>query len=62
MAEWTTTIVSCSHGSPVCLVPHAAPEVDDLLAAVIDAAGAAQLAATREVLRERLAHGLEARD
>ena len=42
------------------LVADAAPEVDDLLAAVIGAAGAAQLAAPGEVLGKRLAHGLEA--
>ena len=42
------------------LVPDAAPEVDDLLAAEIGAAGAAQLTPPREVLDERLAHRLEA--
>ena len=42
------------------LVSDTAPEVDDLLAAVIGAAGAAQLAASSEVLGKRLAHGLEA--
>ena len=42
------------------LVANAAPEVDDLLAAVIDTAGAAQLSAPGEVLGERLAHRLEA--
>ena len=59
VAEWTITIVSCSHGSPVSLVADAAPEVDDLLAAMIGAAGAAQLAASSEVLGKRLAHRLE---
>ena len=42
------------------LVADAAPEVDDLLAAVIGAAGAAQLAPPSEVLGKRLAHGLKA--
>ena len=42
------------------LVANPAPEIDDLLAAVIDAAGATQLVAAREVLLERVAHGLEA--
>ena len=42
------------------LVPDTAPEVDDLLAAVIGAAGAAQFPASSEVVGKRLAHGLEA--
>ena len=42
------------------LVADAAPEIDDLLAVVIDAARAAQLAASGEVLGERVAHRLEA--
>ena len=42
------------------LVSNAAPEVDDLLAALIGTAGAAQLPASSEVLGKRLAHGLEA--
>ena len=42
------------------LVPNTAPEVDDLLAAIVGAAGAAQLPALSEVLLERVAHGLEA--
>ena len=50
-----------SHGSPVARVADAAPQVDDLLAAVIRAARAAQLAPAREVLGERVAHGLESR-
>ena len=54
-------MVSCSHGSPVSLVADAAPQVDDLLAAVIGAAGAAQLTASSEVLGKRLAHCLKAR-
>ena len=41
------------------LVSDTAPDVDDLLAAVIGTAGAAQLAASSEVLDERLAHGLK---
>ena len=41
-------------------VPDAAPEVDDLLAAEIHAAGAAELVSAREVLRESVANGLEA--
>jgi hypothetical protein len=53
------------HGVPLprfagALVANASPEIDDLLAAVIDAAGAAQLAASREVLDERLVDPLEA--
>ena len=55
------TIVSCSHGSPVCLLPDAAPEVDDLLPVVIRTAGAAQFSAFDEVLDKRLAYRLEAR-
>ena len=43
------------------LVADAAPEIDDLLAAMIDTAGAAQLPAPGEVLGECLAHCLEAR-
>ena len=43
------------------LVADAAPEIDDLLAAVIGTAGAAQLPAPGEVLGERVAHRLEAR-
>src|SRR4051794_21037962 len=42
------------------LVPNAAPEVHDLSAAVIDAAGAAQLATADEILGERVTHALEA--
>jgi len=42
------------------LVADAAPEVDHFLAAVIDAARAAQLMPSSEVLDERLAHRLEA--
>ena len=52
-------MVSRSHGSPRLLVANAAPEVDDLLAALIGAAGAAQLPAPCEVVGKRLAHGLE---
>ena len=40
-------------------VATVAPEVDDLLAVVIGTAGAAKLAAVREVLGERVAHGFE---
>ena len=43
------------------LVADAAPEIDDLFAAMIDTTAAAQLPATREVLDECVAHGLEAR-
>ena len=42
------------------LVADAAPEIDDLLAPVVRAAGAAQLAASREVLRKGVAHAFEA--
>ena len=42
------------------LVPHTAPQVDDLLAAVVHAASAAQLVAPREILDERIAHGIKA--
>src|SRR5690606_2625941 len=41
------------------LVARAAPQVDDLLAAVVGAAGAAQLAASEEVLDERIARRFE---
>jgi hypothetical protein len=41
-------------------VAHAAPDVDDLLAADPGAAGAAGLAAPSEVLFERVAYCLEA--
>jgi hypothetical protein len=58
-AEWTTTIVSRSQGSPH-LVANTAPEVDDPLTAVIDTAGATQLVAAHEVFLERVAYGLEA--
>ena len=43
------------------LVADTAPEIDDLLAAVIRAARAAQLVASREVVGKRLAHRLEPR-
>jgi hypothetical protein len=52
-----TTIVSCSQDS---LVPNAAPQVNNLLAAMKSAAGSAQLASPNKVLGERLAHGLKA--
>ena len=42
------------------LVPNAAPQVDDLLAAMIGAAGAAQLTSPGEVLGKRLAHAFKA--
>ena len=42
-------------------VANAAPQVDDLLAAVVGTAGAAQLPASSEVVGKRLAHGLKAR-
>ena len=53
------------HGAPLprlaCpLVPNTAPEVDDLLAAVVGTARAAQLPALYEVLGKYLAHGLKA--
>ena len=53
------------HGVPLPrlaspLVPEAAPEVDDLLAAAIGAAGAAQLPASGKILGKRFVHGLEA--
>jgi hypothetical protein len=40
-------------------VAHAAPEVDDLLAAVVCGAGGTELAALAEVARELVAHSLE---
>jgi hypothetical protein len=43
----------------VC-VADSTPQVDDLLPAVIRAAGAAQLPASNEVLLERVADDLEA--
>ncbi len=42
------------------LVPGTAPEVDDLLAVVIDTAGATNFTPSGKVLSERLAHCLEA--
>jgi hypothetical protein len=42
------------------LVADPAPEVDDLLASVIGAAGTAQLPAAREVVREGRSHGFKA--
>src|SRR6185369_17715885 len=42
------------------LVSHAAPQVDDLLPALIDATGAAQFMPPREIPGERVAHGFEA--
>src|SRR5690606_21670835 len=41
-------------------VAYAAPQVDDLLALVVDAAGRAQLVAAGEVLGKGVAHGLKA--
>ena len=60
VAEWTT-----HHRVPLprlarLLVANPAPEVDDLLAVKVGAAGAAQLAPSGEVLGERLAHRLKA--
>ena len=43
------------------LVPHTAPQVNDLLAPVVHATGAAQFVAPGEILSERIAHGLKAR-
>jgi hypothetical protein len=42
------------------LVADAAPEIDDPLAAAIDAAGAAQLVPMGEVVGKRLSHRLKA--
>ena len=42
------------------LVSDTAPEVHDFLASVVDAAGAAQLSASSEILNKSLADGLEA--
>ena len=61
VADQTTTMVSSSHGSRVNPVSHTAPEIDDLLAALVHTAGAAQLMAPSEVLGERVAHALESR-
>ena len=41
-------------------VANAAPQIDDLFAAVVGTAGAAQLFASSEVLGKRVAHGLKA--
>ena len=41
------------------LVSNTAPQVDDLLAAVVHAAGAAEFVASSEVVVKGLAHGLE---
>src|SRR4026208_569524 len=43
----------------VLLVSNTAPEINNLLAAMVRTAGASQLPAPNEVLGERLAHGLE---
>jgi hypothetical protein len=42
------------------LVPNTAPEIDDFLAAVVHAAGAAELVAPNEIVGKRVAYGLEA--
>ena len=42
-------------------VPHAAPKIDDLFAVEVGTAGAAELAAAREIFREDVADVLEAR-
>jgi hypothetical protein len=42
------------------LTPNAAPQIDNLLAAVKGAAGSAQLASPNKIIDERLAHGLKA--
>jgi hypothetical protein len=42
------------------LVPNTAPEVDDLLAAMISTSGSAQLSAASEVVSKCLVHGLKA--
>jgi hypothetical protein len=47
-------------GLACLLVPDAAPEIDDLLAAEVGTTGAAQLAASSKVLGKRLPHCLEA--
>jgi hypothetical protein len=41
------------------LVPNTALKIDDLFAAKVDAAGAAQLAASSEIFSKRVAHTLE---
>jgi hypothetical protein len=51
----------CSAATWPKAAPGTAPEVDDLLAAVIYATGAAQFMSPREVLGERIAHGFKAR-
>ena len=43
------------------LVPHAAPQIDDLFAVEVGATCAAELAAAREIFREDVANALEAR-
>jgi hypothetical protein len=53
-------MVPFSHGWPVLLVADTTPKVDDLLSAVIHAAGTPQLAASREVLLKCVAHCLKA--
>jgi hypothetical protein len=42
------------------LVPDTIAQVDDLLASVVDAAGATQFPASSEVLAKRFAHGVKA--
>ena len=43
------------------LVPHTAPQVNDLLASVVHATGAAQFVSPRKILSERVSHGIKAR-
>jgi len=53
-------MVSSFHGSWLALL-RTPPQVDDLDAPVVHAAGSTQLASPIEVLLEDLSHGLEAR-
>lgn len=43
------------------LVPYASPQVDDLLASIVHATGAAKFAPPGEILSERIPHCLKAR-
>ncbi len=60
VVEKTRMIESSSHGRPVVDVRDAAPEVHDLLAAVVRGERRADLLPLGEVARERVAHALEA--
>ena len=57
----TSCKVESSYGRSPVVVERATPDVDHLLAAVVDGGRCADLLAEREVLLERRPHGLPAR-